>query len=200
MTPRRIRAIERIMLDQGFITARQLAAKRQTGELLQALAAARPACRALELGTAVGFGAAHLLAGLDRRSRLVSVEIEAELLDVARRILAADRRVRFVCGDAAAFLRRAKRGFDLIFADTEVGKFSLLDLALRALNPGGIYVVDDLRPLPEWDRRHRRDVRRFIERIERAKSVHVVRVDLATGLLIAVRRPRETRAQYSGSR
>ena len=40
--------------------------------------------------------------------------------------------------------------FDLIFADAQGGKWEGLDRTIAALNPGGLLVVDDMTPRPEW--------------------------------------------------
>ncbi|MEU9087442.1 hypothetical protein [Streptomyces sp. NPDC048357] len=51
-----------------------LSCEERTGSLPALLAATRPAGRILELGTGVGEGTAWLLGGMDRASRLVTVE------------------------------------------------------------------------------------------------------------------------------
>src|SRR5689334_25145131 len=40
--------------------------------------------------------------------------------------------------------------FDYIFADTWHGKYLLLDEVLSMLNRGGLYIIDDMLPQPNW--------------------------------------------------
>ncbi len=122
-----------------------MASEPQTGSLLRTLAASKPSGRFLELGTGTGVGTAWLLAGMDERSRLDSVENDAKVLEVARRHLGHDPRVTFHLADGEAFLAQsAPLHFDFIYADTWPGKFTHVDLALSLLKVGGIYFIDDL--------------------------------------------------------
>lgn len=115
-----------------------------TGGLLATLAASKPGGRFLELGTGVGAGSAWLLSGMDRDSSLVTVERNAEQVEVARNHLGGDPRITFWVGDGLEFLRQALEPFDFIFADTWPGKIEQPELALNLVAPGGFYVVDDM--------------------------------------------------------
>src|SRR6266487_6329315 len=133
--------------DLGF----KMASEPRTGSLLRSLAASKPGGKFLELGTGTGVGTAWLIAGMDAASRLVSVDSDAKVLDVASRNLGHDPRVTFHLGDGGAFLELAGRQqFDFIYADAWPGKFTHLDLALSLLKIGGIYFIDDLLPQPSW--------------------------------------------------
>ena len=98
----------------------QLASERKTGSLLRALAASKPRGRFLELGTGTGVGTAWLLAGMDRHSRLVSVETDPEVQRVAKRNLSHDTRVTFHLGDGPPFRR-----YLIADAETSVGRSAL---------------------------------------------------------------------------
>ena len=129
----------------------KMASEPQTGSLLRTLAATKPHGKFLELGTGTGFGTASILSGMDADSLLESVENDAKVLAVARRHLAHDRRVTFHHEDGTAFLQRSLgRLFDFIYADTWPGKFTNLPEALALLAPGGLYLIDDLLPQPNW--------------------------------------------------
>ena len=118
----------------------------RTGALLRTLAASKPGGAILELGTGIGLSAAWLLDGMDARARLTSVDLQ-EAGGVARRCLGGDARLELLTLDAASFLGGlGARRFDLIFADAPPGKLVLLDEALDALGPGGLYVADDMSP------------------------------------------------------
>jgi hypothetical protein len=97
--------------------------------------------------------------------------------------------VSFQVADGAQFLRSARPGqFDLIYADAWPGKFSDLDDALALLRPGGIYVIDDLLPQPNWPEGHAPKVPALIHDIERRAGFATVRLAWASGLMLVVRR------------
>ncbi len=115
-----------------------------TGSLLATLAASKPGGKFLELGTGVGVGSAWLLSGMDSSSTLVTVEQNAEQVELAQKQLKHDPRISFWAGDGLEYLRQPHDPFDLIFADTWPGKINHPELALNLVAPGGFYVVDDL--------------------------------------------------------
>jgi predicted O-methyltransferase YrrM len=160
----------------------------KVGALLAALAATKPGGRILELGTGTGHGAAWLLAGMDADSTLDTVDTDAAVVAIAQRYLASDVRVRFHLEDGATFLQRSQNGFDLIYADAWPGKFSHLNEALALLRPGGMYVIDDLLPQPNWPAGHAPRVPALIDEIERRREFVTVRLAWASGLMLVVRR------------
>jgi predicted O-methyltransferase YrrM len=161
----------------------------KVGSLLAALAASKPGGRLLELGTGTGHGTAWLLAGMDGSATLDTVDTDETVVAVARRHLGDDRRVRFHVMDGAVYLQQAEPGrFDLIYADAWPGKFSHLDEALALLRPGGMYVIDDLLPQPNWPDGHAPKVPVLIENLERRDEFATVRLAWASGLMLVVRR------------
>ena len=161
----------------------------KVGALLAVLAASKPAGRFLELGTGTGHGTAWLLAGMDAASTLDTVDTDEGVVAVAQRHLAADHRVRFHLIDGASFLQQTQPGqFDLIYADAWPGKFSHLDEALALLRPGGMYVIDDLLPQPNWPEGHAPKVPALIHEIERRDEFATLRLSWASGLMLVVRR------------
>ncbi|MET9710048.1 O-methyltransferase [Nocardiopsis alba] len=123
------------------------------GHLLRALVSSKPGGRVLELGTGTGVGTAWLLAGMDERARLDTLDNDPECLGVARRHHTADPRVTIFEADGGTWLSdRATDdgpGYDMVFANTGPGKFTHLDEALSLVDQGGFYVVDDLARQPE---------------------------------------------------
>ena len=158
-----------------------------TGGLLRTLVAAKPGGRILELGTGCGLGTTWLLDGLDTESTLISVDNDERVQGVARSILGEDRRVSFCLEDGGAFLSRKQDIFDLIYADAWPGKFSDLDLALSKVRPGGIYVVDDLLPQPNWPDGHAPKVSALIAQLETRAGFLATKLAWASGLMILVR-------------
>jgi predicted O-methyltransferase YrrM len=137
--PTVLEAIYRDTRAAGFA----MASEPKTGSLLRSLAASKPRGSFLELGTGTGVGTAWILAGMDPDSRLVTLDIDANAVQIAQRHLGQDPRLTFQIMDGAAFLERsAPCEFDFIYADASPGKFTHLDLALSLLRIGGIYFVD----------------------------------------------------------
>jgi len=160
----------------------------KVGALLSVLAASKPGGRFLELGTGTGYGTAWLLAGMDATAALETVDTDAAVVAIAQRHLGADPRVTFHRMDGAEFLNRSSSRFDLIYADAWPGKFSHLDEALSLLAPGGIYVIDDLLPQPNWPEGHAPNVPVLVEDIERREGFVTVKLAWASGLMLVVRR------------
>ncbi|GHF48239.1 putative O-methyltransferase YrrM [Deinococcus metalli] len=160
-----------------------------TGAFLRTLVASKPGGRMLELGTGVGFGTAHLLAGMDGAARLETVELDGTLSAAAQATLVQDSRVTFTVRDGAAWIHAHRgRTFDLIFADTWPGKFTELDETVDLLAPGGIYCTDDLFPQPNWPDGHRPKVDVLRAALDARHDLHCAPLDCATGLMLCVRR------------
>jgi predicted O-methyltransferase YrrM len=161
----------------------------KVGAFLAVLAASKPGGRFLELGTGTGHGTAWLLSGMDAASHLDTVDTNPNATAVAQRHLASDTRVTFHLMDGATFIQEAPRGqCDFIYADAWPGKFSHLDEALALLRPGGIYVIDDLLPQPNWPDGHAPKVAALIDSLESMVEFITTRIDWASGLMVAVRK------------
>lgn len=184
-TPRAFDSIVRDTEECGFT----MVSEPKVGAFLSVLAAAKPGGRLLELGTGTGHGTAWLLSGMDSTSRLDTVDTDASVVAIARRHLGADSRVAFHIVDGAEFIERAPRDqYDLIYADAWPGKFSHLDEALALLRPGGMYVIDDLLPQPNWPEGHAPKVPALINNLERRPEFISVRLAWASGLMVVVRK------------
>ena len=166
-----------------------MASEAKVGAVLAALAASKPGGRFLALGTGTGHGTAWLLSGMDSTSRLDTVDSDANVVAAAKRHLGADKRVTFHVVDGAAFIRQAPPdAFDFIYADAWPGKFSHLDDTLALLRPGGIYLIDDLLPQPNWPPGHESKLPVLIAALEQRADFVTVRLAWASGVMIAVRR------------
>ena len=167
----------------------EMASDSLTGSLLRTLAASRVAGVFLELGTGTGLSAAWILEGMDRHSTLVSVDNDPPVVAVAERHLGHDNRVRFHVSDGAEFLRSLQgQTFDFIFADTWPGKYDHLEEALALLKPGGIYIIDDMLPQPNWPEGHDRKVSRLIATLEACEKLFLTKLHWSTGLIVCTRR------------
>jgi predicted O-methyltransferase YrrM len=164
--------------------------------LLRTLAAAKPGGRLLELGTGTGLATTWLLDGMDSHAMLTTVDVDPRVQAIAREVLGTDPRLDIVTEDAAAFLARlaagesiaARRGFDLIFADAMIGKFTMLDQTLALLRPGGFYVIDDLLPQASWPDGHAPRVPSLLATLADRADLRLVTLAWSSGLAVAVRR------------
>jgi predicted O-methyltransferase YrrM len=183
--PPQLEAIVARTESMGF----NMASEPRTGAFLRTLAASKPSGRFLELGTGTGIATAWLLAGMDSGSRLTSVDTDPEVQGVAREFLESDSRLKLILEDGLAFLRKqASASYDFVFADAMPGKYDGLRECLRVVKPGGIYVVDDMLPQPNWPPGHAEKVPPFIQELAGDRRFEIVPVTWATGLIVAVRR------------
>lgn len=160
----------------------------RTGALLQVLAASKPGGKLLELGTGVGVATSWLLAGMDSKATLDTLESDATASAIAASSLGHDPRVRFHVGGAEAWLYDyVGPRFDLVFADAWPGKFVAREAALGLLAHGGLYVIDDLAPQPNCEVGHECRIEPLVTEIEHTAGLTCVRLAWSTGLLIAVK-------------
>jgi predicted O-methyltransferase YrrM len=167
-----------------------MASEPRTGSLLRVLAASKPSGRLLELGTGTGVATAWLLAGMDARSALVSVDTDPEVQAVAREALGSDPRLLLIMDDGANFLRHQDpQSFDLVFADAMPGKYDALEEALAVVKPGGLYIIDDLLPQPNWPVGHAEKAPALLNRLANDHRFFIAPMAWASGVLVAVRKP-----------
>ena len=155
-----------------------------TGSLLKTLAASKPAGRFLELGTGTGLATAWILAGLDKKSSLITIENNELLIDVAKKHI-SDSRVEFILADAYQWLKNYKEEkFDFIFADAMPGKYDLFDETIGMLKSGGLYIIDDMLPQPNWPLGHDKKADDFIKRLEDRNDLSLTKLNWSTGIII----------------
>jgi predicted O-methyltransferase YrrM len=78
--------------------------------------------------------------------------------------------------------------FDLIFADTWAGKYRLLSETLALLNPGGLYVIDDMLPQPNWPEGHADKVAALLATLEQLDGYTVTKMSWASGVVLVSKR------------
>jgi predicted O-methyltransferase YrrM len=187
----RARALAR---DKGFPLTREEAGARPSaslpgaGRFLAMLAAGCHGGRIGELGTGAGVGTAWMASAMPADCALVTVEIDPELANGARRLFADDPRVTVLTGDARSLIA-GHAPFDLLFADGGTGdRGRLVDL----LRPGGRLVMDDVTPRlalpPDSPYRVSDPKREFFRTDPRLVSVEVVLPDLANSVLVGTRK------------
>jgi predicted O-methyltransferase YrrM len=126
---------------------------------------------------------------MDANSTLVSIDNEQKFLGIAQRFLAKDQRLDLVCSDGEEWLNQNKqKKFDYIFADTWHGKYLMLDEALSMLNKGGLYIIDDMLPQPNWPDGHHEKAINLVSYLETREDLLLTKQVWATGIIVAVKK------------
>ncbi|WP_107500994.1 O-methyltransferase [Streptomyces violaceoruber] len=149
--PPRVVAAERAASARGFTKS----CLPEVGRLLALAVAAKPGGVVAESGMGAGVGTAWLHSGLGPGARLFTVERDEEL---ARRVAddyADDERVSVLIGDWRLLERHAP--FDVFFCDGG-GKRDDPQAVIDLLAPGGLLLLDDFTPSPEWPPRFEGEV------------------------------------------
>jgi predicted O-methyltransferase YrrM len=183
--PEAYRQIDEATKLSGFTMASDVL----TCSLLRTLSSSKPAGRFLELGTGTGLATSWILDGMDTDSTLVSVDNDAKFLEIAESFLGNDRRLNLVCSDGGEWMERNRnQKYDYIFADTWHGKYLLLEDALSMLNKGGLYIIDDMLPQPNWPEGHQEKAINLVSVLEKRTDLSLTKQVWATGIIVAVKR------------
>ena len=182
--PESYRRIDEATKRSGFTMASDVL----TCSLLRTLAGSKPSGEFLELGTGTGLSTAWILDGMDQDASLTSIDNEPRFLKIARKFLSNDERLRLVTIDGGEWIENnTHRKFDLIFADTWHGKYLLLEETLSMLKKGGLYIIDDMLPQPNWPEGHHEKAIDLVKRLEARSDLFLLKQCWATGVIIAVR-------------
>jgi predicted O-methyltransferase YrrM len=177
--------IDNATKESGFTMASDI----KTCSLLKTLATSKPSGKFLELGTGTGLSTAWILDGMDRNSTLISFDNDGKFLNIAQKYLGQDERLKLILSDGEDWVKNnLGQKFDYIFADTWHGKYLLLDEVLEMLNKGGLYIVDDMLPQPNWPDGHQEKVVNFIKYLEGRSDLTLTRQNWATGIIIVVKK------------
>jgi predicted O-methyltransferase YrrM len=177
-------AIEAATRQSGFT----MASDPKTCALLKTMAGTKPGGKLLELGTGTGLSASWILEGMDSRAELISVDNDPDFLNIAKLYL-KDSRLSLINQDAGEWIQNNRDlRFDLIFADTWHGKYLMLEEVLGMLNPGGLYILDDMSPQPNWPDGHQEKALRLIDELDKHTDLNLTRQCWATGIIIASKR------------
>ncbi len=160
-----------------------------TCSLLRTLAASKPSGKFLELGTGTGLSTSWILDGMDHNSSLISIDNDSLFLEIAKRFLENDNRLNLICTDGGKWIEENRhQKFDYIFADTWHGKYLLLDEVLVMLNKGGLYIIDDMLPQPNWPDGHQEKAIKLMNNLEAREDLLLTKQVWATGIIIAVKK------------
>ena len=103
--------------------------------------------RILEVGTLIGYSAILMGRGLDKRSRIITIENHAEEAKAAEeniRKAAISAKVQVIAGDAIQVIPTLKDSFDFVFIDADKTEyFDYLRLVENKLRKGSVIVADN---------------------------------------------------------
>ena len=121
----------------------------EVGRLLMTLAIATGARTILEVGTSGGYSTLWLATAAEwTGGRVITFEVDPDKIALARRTFdsaGVDSFVDLRPGDGGAGLAGFHGTADLVFVDSEKDDYErLLELAIEALRPGGLFVADNL--------------------------------------------------------
>ncbi|MEO5889815.1 MAG: class I SAM-dependent methyltransferase [Ferruginibacter sp.] len=160
-----------------------------TCSLLRTLAASKPTGKFLELGTGTGLSTSWILDGMDGQSSLISIDNDPAFLAIAEQFLGGDERLNLIATDGGEWIDNNKQEkFDYIFADTWHGKYLMLDEVLSMVNKGGLYIIDDMLPQPNWPDGHHEKATKLIAYLETREDLVLSKQIWATGIIIAVKK------------
>lgn len=192
-----LRRVEAENLGLGSLAQMQTSADQAA--LLELLAAATGARRAIEVGTFTGYGAIRIARGLGPDGSLLCCEIDPDRAATARRNLDAagvGDRVEVRVGPALDTLRSlpAEPLFDLAYLDADkAGYPDYYDELVPRLAPNGLLAIDNvlmngriLDPPPDDD--GAQAVARLNDRIPTDDRVDSVMLGMADGLTLVRRR------------
>ena len=183
--PKQYNNIDEATKQSGFTMASDV----HTCSLLSTLAASKPGGKFLELGTGTGLSTSWILAGMDGDSTLISIDNDPFFLKIANQFLATDDRLSLVLTDGEKWIEENKgQQFDYIFADTWHGKYLMLEEVLDMLNKGGLYIIDDMLPQPNWPDGHQQKATQLVSRLEAREDLLLTKQVWATGIIIAVKK------------
>ena len=158
------------------------------GSILSTLCASKVNGIFLELGTGTGLCTSWMLQGMCKSSRLITVDNEKPLVEVAKKYLGKDPRVEFVISNGEKLIEKlTPSSVDLIFADTWPGKYNHLEETLNLLKVGGIYMIDDMLPQENWPEGHEDKAIELVKNLTARKNFTFTKMCWSTGLMICVK-------------
>lgn len=159
------------------------------GTLLKTLITSKPKSNLLELGTGIGLSLSWMIDGMDADSKLITIDNDPKLTNIAKSYFETDKRVEIICDDGSEWIKNYNGDkFDLVFADTWPGKYSEINEILELVKVGGFYIIDDMMVQPNWPDGHQENVNRLIEYLENRKDFNLTKMNWSTGIVIATKK------------
>ena len=159
------------------------------GTLLKTLITSKPKSNLLELGTGIGLSLSWMIEGMDADSKLITIDNDPKLIEIANHYFNRDKRVEIICGDGSEWIKNySGEKFDLVFADAWPGKYSEIEDILNLIKKGGFYIIDDMIPQTNWPEGHQNKANRLIDYLEQRDDFNLTKMNWSTGVIIATKK------------
>jgi caffeoyl-CoA O-methyltransferase len=140
--------LERVMRDaQGGLSSPQMLSGPVQGRVLEMLVFALQARSVVEIGTYAGYSALAMAEGMPPEGRIVTLELDPERAEFARRQIAASPhagRIEVVVGPALESLARLEGPFDFAFVDADKQSYvAYYEALLPKLSEHGLLAADN---------------------------------------------------------
>jgi len=126
---------------------RMLSGKLQ-GQILESFSRMINPANILELGTYTGYSAICLSKGLTPNGKLITIEIDDEVLVIAKKyFLKADlsQKIEIKIGDASEIIESLENKFDLVFIDADKTQYvDYYEKIISKVNSGGYLIADNV--------------------------------------------------------
>ncbi len=118
------------------------------GRLLELISRALRPLKILEIGTYTGYSAICMAKGLQPGGKLITIDINDELEDMARRYFkqaGVDEQIKRLSGNALEIIPTLNEQFDLVFIDADKVNYPrYYSLVVEKVRPGGIILADNV--------------------------------------------------------
>ena len=190
---------------RGVMTVSQTQA-----QLLQVLAQAMGARKALDIGTFTGYSSTAMALALPPDGKVITLDVSEEFTSIARGVwkkAGVENKIELIIGSADRTMQKLLDegqggSFDVVLLDTSEKKdyANFYELALELLRKGGLIAVDNTlyggRVLPSDTRKNAADrtgdgaraLIAFNEMVHRDERVTMVMLTIADGVTLAVKR------------
>ena len=159
------------------------------GTLLKTLITSKPKSKILELGTGIGLSLSWMIDGMDTESKLITIDNDQKLTDIAKSYFGTDERVEIICADGSEWIQNYEgEKFDLVFADAWPGKYSEINEILELIKVSGFYIIDDMLTQPNWPDGHQENVNILIEYLENRQDLTLTKMNWSTGIIIVAKK------------
>jgi len=170
----------------------QMLSGRVQGEALKMFSRMIRPRRVLELGTFTGYSALCLAEGLTDDGKLISIDINIELLDRVQAYVdeaGLQDKVELWCGKASDIIPKLDDLFDLVFIDADKINYSLyLDLVIDKVRPGGLIIADNVlwsgKVLDVQPDKDTKAIIDFNHKVNQDKRLHKVIIPVRDGMMI----------------
>lgn len=165
------------------------------GQFLQMMASITQAKNILEIGTYTGYSAICLARGMKENGRLITIEINEELKELAQKYFlkaGVASKIEMHIDNASNLIPKLDQTFDLVYIDADKENYPLyLDLVIEKIQAGGLLIADNVLwsgKVVEEPMENDKDtpgIVAFNKKVQEHKQLQNVLIPLRDGLMLA---------------